>query len=1349
MTSRKILNPDEIRATRERLGLSQAEAGRLLGGGPRAFAKYEAGIVKPSAAFNNLLLVLRDNPSSASVLIGPQHRPVAPSGFPLFEVTGKDISELSVEMLPKLLRRLLSVEAEFNDLPREGIQVASNIYVPDGGEDGRIVWSGGPPRTRFLPSRYCQFQLKAGKVYPSELRNEVLTKEGLVNELVAGALRSGGNYIMLCANPYTQNKIQLRMEALRAALSDAGLKIEVDKVDFRDADQIAEWVNFYPSVATWLREKVRPVGLGPFRSWTHWAGKAEHSRIRLVGDERLTDLRLPLLEKVKIPCNVVRIVGLSGVGKSRLCLEAFGAMESDETTGHLLSAIVLYADLGEENPGIIGRTLQDLAASGVRAIVVIDRCYPEVRRSLSNIAMRESSSLSLVTLEDALPSETLDKDTLTVSKASDSVVEGILDQMLPSYSLTDRIRLARFAQGFPEIAIGIAATWEEGIPLANFTDGEIVESYILGRSHRDHGQLLDSARMLATFGLIDTGKLGDITLKEIARLSGKLEPDSFCAEVADLVHRGIVQRRGRMVALQPLPAAMSLANLQWEEWGQQPDIWDKVFSEGISPSLSVSAARQLALLNTTRIARKVTGHVCREGGPFEERQGISDLWKAEALSFLAEVNPLAVANLIQRLLDRSVTKSDPFPHVSSHMVGAVQKIAFHRATFEIGACLLLKCALAESHAFRSDASRIFTDLFHMPLGGTEAGGTERIDFLAEIRPFENQEISLLAIEALSSGLEFNGYRQVSSAQMQGSAPTLQSWYPTTREEEQAYVKGCVEFLLKFALRNDELGTKARRRLGAALDSLILRGFINLAEVIVQQVVLGDNGWPYGLRMLNGVLMFHSEDLGPKDLSRVQDLAEQLRPKDLQDRVRMLVTEVPMPDAMQGETDGLQVYETRVAIVEELAKELLREPAILSRILSDLCSGAQSMADILGKALAEAADQPLEWFDMVQQATMRAPLDSCNPDFLVGFLHGLQKRHPETVDDFKQRMAETSRLAPALLPICLRLGIKEPDLLLVNSSFQEGLLLPWKLERWAMYGVLSEIPNPSMASFLDSIIGHSPEAFIVAIHLVSVLAFDRPEKLDELHPQVCKLAENFRQWRKAQFHDQQSPGMSRYYFCEIMNGVLSRGRQNTDACVTVLALGKALCQVKEPRDCFLIEDVLPKMLSDFPEIVWPLIGQAIASDSRRARVFEFILGDSYVIGREPNPIFLNLPDNTIFAWCHAYPEQAPAFTAAVLPLLAGRSDDSAVRSLHPLLSRLLDDFGDREDVRITVERNILNGGWVGSETTKYVPFKEPLSTLHKHHKQEVRTWAKTLIHELEVAIEEARVRDEEREAISAF
>ena len=81
---------------------------------------------------------------------------MAAAGVRPFEVTGEHITVLTERTLPQLLRRLLSAEAQAHDLPAAGIHVAASIHTADGGEDGRIEWTGGPDRTPFLPSRLCQ-----------------------------------------------------------------------------------------------------------------------------------------------------------------------------------------------------------------------------------------------------------------------------------------------------------------------------------------------------------------------------------------------------------------------------------------------------------------------------------------------------------------------------------------------------------------------------------------------------------------------------------------------------------------------------------------------------------------------------------------------------------------------------------------------------------------------------------------------------------------------------------------------------------------------------------------------------------------------------------------------------------------------------------------------------------------------------------------------------------------------------------------------------------------------------------------------------------------------------------------
>ena len=63
-----LLAASEVRRVRKTLGLTQREAGLLLGGGPNAFQKYEAAELVPSKAISNLLRVLEAHPVALEVL---------------------------------------------------------------------------------------------------------------------------------------------------------------------------------------------------------------------------------------------------------------------------------------------------------------------------------------------------------------------------------------------------------------------------------------------------------------------------------------------------------------------------------------------------------------------------------------------------------------------------------------------------------------------------------------------------------------------------------------------------------------------------------------------------------------------------------------------------------------------------------------------------------------------------------------------------------------------------------------------------------------------------------------------------------------------------------------------------------------------------------------------------------------------------------------------------------------------------------------------------------------------------------------------------------------------------------
>lgn len=63
-----LLSPEEIKQIRQKLGLTQREAGEFIGGGPNAFQKYECGETLLSKGMSNFLRVLEKHPEEVRFL---------------------------------------------------------------------------------------------------------------------------------------------------------------------------------------------------------------------------------------------------------------------------------------------------------------------------------------------------------------------------------------------------------------------------------------------------------------------------------------------------------------------------------------------------------------------------------------------------------------------------------------------------------------------------------------------------------------------------------------------------------------------------------------------------------------------------------------------------------------------------------------------------------------------------------------------------------------------------------------------------------------------------------------------------------------------------------------------------------------------------------------------------------------------------------------------------------------------------------------------------------------------------------------------------------------------------------
>lgn len=454
------------------------------------------------------------------------------------------------------------------------IHVAHDVNAPDGGEDGRISWREGPDHTPFLPGRRCRFQLKTGKFSPHQARREVLASDNSAKPAIQSVIQQGGHYMLLCADSYTHTQIEKRLRAIHEALDSAGVSAAQDQIRLLDGSQIADWVNAHTPTAIWVKEQLGQSVPGKFSTWYDWKGRSEHE-VPFVDDSRIEPIVRAIKDRLSERPSHIRLVGLSGIGKTRLCLEAMTRVHADSAVGRPVQDYVMYASLSEITPHEAYHVVNRLSKSGGFAVVVLDDCDASTNRRLRQMALHKSSNLLLITICDDISFKP-DKNTIRVGKAPVAVIKALVDSVSSTLSVLDRHRIVRLAGGSTRAAIGIAEHAQSGRHLDYVEDDSLVLPYVCGNNSVNREAVLKAAQLLAVFGpvKIENKSAGpkaaaaeselEDHLSILTGIGDGISRDGLFAAIQSLLERGIAKMNEVYAMIQPSPIAQGLRERQWK-----------------------------------------------------------------------------------------------------------------------------------------------------------------------------------------------------------------------------------------------------------------------------------------------------------------------------------------------------------------------------------------------------------------------------------------------------------------------------------------------------------------------------------------------------------------------------------------------------------------------------------------------------------------------------------------------------------------------------------------------------------------------------------------------------------------
>lgn len=1026
------------------------------------------------------------------------------------------------------------------------------------------------------------------------------------------------------------------------------------------------------------------------------------------------------------PGGIVRLVGLSGMGKTRLAQALF---DSRFGTHALDSAAVAYTDQGHAPDPAARDMLQWLGVNGSRAIVVVDNCNPEMHHALAQMVAAHSGIVSLLTIEyDVADDEPEATQVFRLEPASADVLVSLLARLAPQVSQPDRHRIAEFSGCNARMALALAKTLEKNESLGRLNDGELFRRLFQQRNQRDDG-LLRATEVCALVYSFDVETLDGETaeLPVLAALAEQTTTELY-RHVAELRTRDLVQQRSRWRAVLPPAMANRLAHqaLLRTPAAHLPNVFAVKGRERLLKSFS----RRLGYLHECEPAKNITDKWLSEW--FADVSSLNDL-EMTLFQNLAPVLPAKALQLIETAAsgERAREFLSPKKLERWKWINLLRSLAYESELFDRSALLLAQFRSADSEESNNDNSRNnFVELFHLHLSGTHARIDQRLALIRTLLSSPDSRMHACALEALDAALEawhFGSSHQFSF----GARPRDFGWQPGISQEVSGWYRAVLSFVREIALSDSPYSGRVTSALGRRFRGLWLHAWVHDDLEKLSGELSGGGGWIEGWLAVRATIRYDSKRM-PSELSdRLLRLEQSLRPSGLAARVQTYVLSrtqnhldivdiAASDDSPQSSQDAFESVEK---IAESLGRETVSDSETLEKLLPYLLAAPVGRLRSFGSGLAIGSkDVPALWKKSCSVLS-RLPVNTRNVALLFGILSVEGVRNPELANRLLDEAVDDPVLGPHFPELQTATQIGEIEAERLSKSLKAGLA---DIENYQSLGfgrAADAIPSDTLKRLLLQIADREG-GFSVAAEIFGMRMYSIKNGSMAVDEHTLMLGRELLLRLDFQSHDE----MNAHRVNEIARFCLDGEIAAPTASALCERLARKLSATNSgawnfsqmAETLFRLHPIISLdnlVARSRPEKYWPL------------RKY-FSVNNSSPVDAVPTDMLLIWADRN---GSERYPKLASEIRLV-------ETDGAEANSFSELALHLFDRAPNRAQILEMYSPRLIPSGWSGSLADVLAPYLIAVQRLQQHSDKQLSDWAIAQERRLRIRIEQERQQD---------